>query len=107
MDLHHETIQLVTTTQGLPDADGIPTTVETPGNPYGGYNVQPVGTTESLGGLNVITGRWRVSGPLLTAAKAGDSILWRGTTYPIEGEPQHYMSGALDHTELIIKRQEG
>lgn len=105
--LHQESVDVLTTTYGGPGPDGVPlqTRVETQ---LPGCNVQPVGTTESLGGQHVVTGRWRVSTDAPAPwVQAGSFVRWRGEEYPIEGEPQHFIGGVLDHTEFIIRSQKG
>ncbi len=101
--LHSETITVVTVTEGEPDEWGEPTTEEVP-HDYHGYNVQPVGTTESIGDQTVITRRHRISGPPVPGINQATLIRWRGDDYEIEGEDQEFVSGALDHMELIISR---
>ncbi len=104
-DLHPETVTLLRRTYGPPDADGVPTTVVEEVE-LDGYNVQPVGTAESVGLERVVTSRWRVSGPLTDQIRAGDRVRWKGREYDVDGDPQHYEGGAFDHTEFIIWRQE-
>lgn len=99
--LHRETLTVLVVTTGEPDDDGVPTedVVE---RAVPGWNVQPVGTNESLGDAEVVTGRWRASGPLTEWLQAGDRLRWRGTAYRVDGEPQHYRGGSLDHTEVVL-----
>ncbi|MDI3331411.1 MAG: hypothetical protein QJR09_11890 [Micrococcus sp.] len=101
--LHRETITVVTVTEGEADPFGEPTTTASEKD-HPGYNVQPVGTTESVGDQTVITRRYRVSGPAITGITEATRIRWRGQDYELEGDDQQYVSGALDHMELIITR---
>lgn len=104
--LHGETVLVRRVTLGDPDASGVPaeTVTETP---WAGCNVQPVGTSESVGAAQVVTGRYRVSGPTAEWITAQDELIHRGAALRIEGEPQTFIGGVLDHTELIATTQRG
>ena len=105
-DLHTEDLVVVQVSHGAPDADGVPAET-TASRTLTGYNVQPVGTGESVGADRVVTSRWRVSGPVADWVRAHDRVVWRGETYEVDGRPQTYTGGALDHTEFIITDTEG
>lgn len=92
---------------GLPDANGIPVNGETT-RLLEGCNVQQVGTTESVGSEHVVTDRRRVSTEEPAEwVSEGDTVTWRGKTYAIEGQPQTFYGGVLDHTEFIIRTSKG
>lgn len=105
-DLHDETVTVRRVTLGAPDGSGVPTETVTE-TPWEGCNVQPVGTAESVGAAQVVTDRYRFSGPTADWITAQDELIHNGITYHIEGKPQTFGSGALDHTELIAKTQRG
>lgn len=48
-----------------------------------------------------------VSGPLATWISGGDKITHLGETFHVDGRPVNYAAGALDHTELYIKKWRG
>ena len=104
--LHGETVVVRRVTLGAPDASGVPveTVTETP---WEGCNVQPVGTSESVGAAQVVAGRFRVSGPPAEWITAQDELIHQGRTLRIEGDPQTFIGGAIDHTELIATSQRG
>lgn len=104
--LHGETVVVRSVTLGSPDSSGVPaeTVTETP---WAGCNVQPVGVTESVGSAQVVTGRFRVSGPPASWITAQDQLIHRGITLRIEGDPRTFIGGAIDHTELIATTQRG
>ena len=104
--LHGETITVRRVVLGGPDASGVPTRPVTE-TLWAGCNVQPVGTSESVGAVQVVTGRFRVSGPTAEWISAQDELVHRGRILRIEGDPQTFIGGALDHTELIATTQKG
>ena len=105
-DLHQEVLTLVTITHGPPNAAGIPTTTRTEVTSEG-WNVQPIGSSETRTAGEQVTSRWRASGPVTGTLTAGDEILWRGEKYRIDGRPQTFDSGSpLDHTEVHLIRWE-
>lgn len=106
--LHNESLVIHQDTgPGLPDADGVATRV-IDSKPLAGCNVQQVGTNESLGSEHVVTNRLRVSTDFPAEwVQEGDTATWRGTEYAIEGKPQTFYSGVLDHTEFIIRTSKG
>ena len=100
--LHDDTVTIETNTTGLPDADGVPTTTTTE-TEWAGVNVQQI-KAELLTDDDRNTSRtwYRVSGPTppvdMTTA---DTILWRGTRYIIDGEPDTRSGlGRIEHTSL-------
>lgn len=101
--LHRETITVITVTEAGPDPWGEPGTTEA-AQDYHGYHVEPVGTSESIGEQTVITRRHRISGPPIPGITQATRIRWRGDDYEIEGDDQEWVSGTLDHMELIITR---
>ena len=104
--LHQETITIQSVGLGAPDSAGVPARTITE-RVWEGCHVQPVGTTESVGAAQVVTDRLRVSGPLAPWIKPEDTLTRGGRTFEIEGEPQHYTGGVLDHTEIIVRAQKG
>lgn len=105
-DLHRETLTVNVPTLGEPDGDGVPTETTTPTS-WAGVSVQPVVTSESVGAEKVVTARWRASGPPATWIPANATITWRDVTYRVEGRPQTFVGGLLDHTELIFTEHTG
>jgi hypothetical protein len=105
-DLHRETVTVNVPTLGAPDDDGVPTQTTVPTS-WAGVSVQPVGTSESLAAEKVVTSRWRASGPVAEWIPADATIQWRDTTYRVEGRPQTFLGGVLDHTELIFTEHTG
>lgn len=104
--LHGQTVTVRRVTLGEPDAHGVPSETVTE-TPWPGCNVQPVGTSESVGAAQVVTGRFRVSGPPAEWITAQDELIHQGRTLRIEGDPQTFIGGAIDHTELIATIQRG
>lgn len=104
--LHPYTLAVTTVTAGAPDADGTPTETTTV-TEWGPCNVQQVQTTEERGGREVVTTRLRASGPLARWITAGDRITWDGTVYQVDGNPAHFVGGALDHTEAVLIEWKG
>lgn len=106
--LHHEELDVHQDQgPGLPDANGVPTRVIAT-TPLYGCNVQQVGTTESVGSEHVVTDRRRVSTDEPAEwVQEGDTVTWRGIEYAIEGIPQTFHGGVLDHTEFIIRTSKG
>lgn len=104
--IHAQDLTIERRTSGAPDADGIATeTVEE--IPLEGYAVQPAGSDESVGDEKVITSRWRVSGPVTDRVRDQDTVLWRGARYQVDGSPQTYCGGTLDHTEFFLQTVKG
>jgi len=107
--LHDDTVVIVTTTTGLPDADGLPTstTVETV---WEGVNVQQVQADElDNERQNSSTTYYRVAGsepPVVI--KESDRIKWRGDEYLIDGKPDvrkgYYR---LEHVSLRMYESKG
>lgn len=104
--LHPQDLTVTVPTVGDPDDDGVPLETWAPA-PWVGVNVQPESTSEERGGRQVVVERLACSGPLAPWITAACQIEWAGHTYEIEGRPAHYISGVLDHTELIAIRWEG
>ncbi len=104
--MHAQALVLKRVTVGKPDADGVaPTTVVE--HKLEGYGVTPAGSQESAGEEKVITTRFRVSGPVTALVREHDEVTWNGTTFQVEGEPQTYVGGVLDHTEFFINEPKG
>lgn len=108
MALHAETITLIHVEHGEPDDSGVAseTTTETE---IAGCNVQPVGTQETIGEVEPVTGRWRVStraGEVHDEILVSDRVRYRGEVLEILGYPQHYRS-VRPHTEFTIYRTGG
>lgn len=100
-DLHLENLTVRVVTAGAPDADGVPV-VTTTAREWGLCNVQQTVTTETRGGREVTVTRLRASGPLARWITSGDVIERGGVTYRVDGDPAHFVGGALDHTELAL-----
>lgn len=105
-DMHSHTLTVTLPTTGDPDVDGVPTATTT-SQTWVGVSVEPVGTTESLGAEKVVTARWRASGPAAEWIPPWALLTWRGTAYKVEGKPQTFVGGVLDHTELIFSEHTG
>lgn len=104
--MHAQTLVLKRVAVGKPDADGVAATTSVE-HELEGYGVTPAGSQESAGDDKVITTRYRVSGPVTALVREHDKIVWAGTTYQVEGEPQTYVGGVLDHTEFYINAPRG
>jgi hypothetical protein len=106
--LHTETVVVEQVALGRPNADGVApktTTLIT----IEGCNVQPVGTEESLGDAEPITGRWRVSTAVNDPhdeIRARDVVKWRGGSYEVRGRVQTFHA-IRPHTEFIISETRG
>lgn len=74
-----------------------------------GCDVDPAGTTETLGNATPVTDRYKVitgTGDVQEAVTESDKVTWRGKEYAVLGEPQHYYD-VLPHTEFLIVRVKG
>lgn len=99
--LHRETLAVHVVTTGGPDDDGVPveTLVE---RPWGPCNVQQVSSTEERDGREIVTTGMRASGPLAQWIDAGARVTRDGVDYRVDGDPAHFVGGALDHTEVRL-----
>lgn len=73
-------------------------------------NVQPVPRpTEVLGGTDQVTEQWRLFAPIGSDIRADDRVVYRGTAYQVDGQPQEYVTtiGVADHMEAYLKRWQG
>lgn len=112
--IHTDMVSIIRVTEGKPDADGIPTTVETR-QLHTPCSVQPESSSEPAIGDHVVTSRWRVSGPTAPWIRARDAaeVSWltddQGTPIRLEvdGRPQTYWSGPLPHTEYFLIERAG
>lgn len=104
--IHAQSLVLVRVTTGPPDADGR-ATESAQKIPLDGYSVQPVGSQESVGDQKVITSRWRASGPVTDRVRDHDTVIWNGVSYQVDGAPQTYTGGTLDHTEFFLTTAKG
>ncbi|UYG15767.1 hypothetical protein BRM3_08925 [Brachybacterium huguangmaarense] len=104
--MHAQTLVLKRVTVGAPDADGVAATTSVE-HELEGYGVTPAGSQESSGEEKVITTRYHVSGPVTALVREHDEIAWNGTVFQVEGEPQTYVGGVLDHTEFFINKPKG
>lgn len=106
--LHTETLTVSTSSQGGPDADGVPARVEGPSIVLAGCNVQPVSTVQATdGGLHVTT-TYRVSAPGVDwQIAAGERVTWRQPgEWFVVGDPQQF-TAVLPHTEFTISTERG
>lgn len=107
--LHDDTVTILTTTHGAPDADGVPTEVTTE-TAWEGVNVQQVrADEEDTASREATVTRYRVSGPIPPVeVREEDEIRWRGVTHTIDGEPDT-RRGAMrvEHTSLVMVRARG
>ena len=107
--LHDDTVTILSTTTGPPDANGVPTTT-TMETPWDGVNVQQVRAEDLDDQQRETASTWyRVAGnhpPVLVRAQ--DRIRWRGTEYLVDGEPD-VRTGAyrLEHTSLQMHATTG
>lgn len=107
--LHDDTVTIVTTTIGLPDADGLPTTT-TIESVWEGVNVQQVQADElDNHQQDTNTTYYRVAGSQPPVpVKASDRIKWRGEEYLVDGQPD-VRTGPyrLEHVALRMYRSNG
>lgn len=89
-DLHHEVLTLLTESGDI-DLHGYNVQIQTDGR-----GSTPVGAE----GITAV--RARASGPLTDAVEEGMSLVHRGRVYEVDGPPQHFTGGVLDHTELWL-----
>ena len=104
--MHGEELELHRVSTGPPGPNGRAATTEEIVR-LTGYGVQPAGATDSLGDERIITTRYRVSGPVTDQVREHDAVVWRGRRFAVEGEPQTYVGGALNHTEFFIRSDRG
>lgn len=99
--IHAEQLTIRRVTSGKPDANGraTETVVE---HVLDGYSVAPAGSQESVGDEKVITTRWRVSGPPTEVVREHDTVMWRGRSFEVDGEPQTF-GAVLPHTEFFLQ----
>lgn len=104
--LHADTVTVLQVTNGPPDASGVASQTTKP-VVLERCHVTPVGTEETIGETEPVTGRWRVSThEPADWIRARDTVEWNGKPYPIKGRPQTYW-GARPHTEFIIYETRG
>lgn len=105
--LHNDTVTIEKVRVGLPDADGVPIETITTTD-WVGVNVQQV-RAELLSDDDRNTSRtwYRVSGPPVDLNTA-DRIIWQGTRYLIDGEPDTRTgAGRIEHTSLRMYYGQG
>lgn len=79
-----------------------PTTVAIPG-----CSVQPGVTSEDRLNRDTTLIAYTVIAPAGIDVLSTDRIVYSGQTYEIDGEPERWETGILDHTTLYLKRWEG
>lgn len=72
-----------------------------------GCSVQPGATTEDLINRDGVLIQWTVFAPSGTDIEATDRVKYLGATYEIDGEPDRWATGVLDHVRFFLKRWEG
>ena len=106
--LHPDTFTVDVVTVGPPDDDGVPieTVIE---KSWPRCNAKVTATSEDRTTGETVTSTMHVSGPLAEWITSGDRMTRArdGTKWAVDGDPTHYVAGALDHTELGLIRWEG
>jgi hypothetical protein len=68
---------------------------------------QPLPEAPEGSGRDAVPARWFVVAPPAADVEAADRIMWAGRTYDVDGEPQRWTTGILDHVEFFMQRTEG
>lgn len=72
-----------------------------------GCSVQPGVTSEDRQNRDTTLIAFTVIAPAGIDVLSTDRIVYSGNTYEIDGEPERWETGILDHTNLYLKRWEG
>lgn len=74
---------------------------------WGPCTVREADSPEDLSQGEKRVERLWASGPLALWISGNDKVVFEGTTYRVDGRPQNFTAGALDHTELHMKAWKG
>ncbi|HLL68815.1 MAG TPA: hypothetical protein VK453_24340 [Micromonosporaceae bacterium] len=75
-----------------------------------GVSVQPFTAVEQTADREHAATRLRLFAPPTLDLAATDRVVWRGTTFEVDGEPARWFdtdTGAAEHVEAVLKRMSG
>lgn len=72
-----------------------------------GCSVQPGASQEDLINRDATLIAYTVWAPAGADVNAGDHVTFGSTIFEVDGEPERWATGILDHTKILLTRWEG